>query len=208
MFMSGHPLDHFKFELKYYGITTLTDFNEIKEAAGLQANGNKQLRLAGLVVDAQHRVSKTGRQFGTFMLEDYTGKSEFILWSDDYTRFTNYLEKGKNLFVTGSFRQRFNKAEYEFKVEKIILLESIKQHLTKQLNLEIEARHINPKMIEFIEKNVKKFPGRSSLRFNILEPKNKYKASMYTMDNGFEMNEEMAIWLQQNPELEVQVVTH
>ena len=63
-------------------------------------------------------------------------------------------------------------------------------------------------MIEFIEKNVKKFPGRSSLRFNILEPKNKYKASMYTMDNGFEMNEEMAIWLQQNPELEVQVVTH
>jgi len=208
MFMSGHPLDHFRFEIYHYNITQLADFNEIKEAAGLQANGNKQLRLAGLVVDAQHRVSKTGRQFGTFILEDYTGKSEFILWSDDYMRFTNYLEKGKNLFVTGSFRQRFNKAEYEFKVDKIILLETIKQHLTKQLNLEIEARHINPTMIEFIEKNVKKFPGRSSLRFNILEPKNKYKASMYTMDNGFEMNEEMAIWLQQNPELEVQVVTH
>jgi DNA polymerase-3 subunit alpha len=130
MFMSGHPLDHFRFEIYHYNITQLADFNEIKEAAGLQANGNKQLRLAGLVVDAQHRVSKTGRQFGTFILEDYTGKSEFILWSDDYMRFTNYLEKGKNLFVTGSFRQRFNKAEYEFKVDKIILLETIKQHLT------------------------------------------------------------------------------
>ena len=26
MFMSGHPLDHFKFELKYYGIMQLSEF--------------------------------------------------------------------------------------------------------------------------------------------------------------------------------------
>jgi len=31
MYMSGHPLDHFKFELKYYGITRINDFNEINE---------------------------------------------------------------------------------------------------------------------------------------------------------------------------------
>jgi DNA polymerase-3 subunit alpha len=63
-------------------------------------------------------------------------------------------------------------------------------------------------MIEFIEKNVKKFPGGPAFVLTCWSPKNKYKASMYTMDNGFEMNEEMAMWLQQNPELEVQVVTH
>ena len=34
MYMSGHPLDNFKFELKYYNITSLTDFNEIKNAIG------------------------------------------------------------------------------------------------------------------------------------------------------------------------------
>ncbi|MFX8565750.1 hypothetical protein ABTL91_19415, partial [Acinetobacter baumannii] len=31
MFISGHPLDHFKFELKYYNIVSLADFNEVKE---------------------------------------------------------------------------------------------------------------------------------------------------------------------------------
>ena len=208
MFMSGHPLDHFKFEIEHYNITQLGDFNEVKDAPSLLSHANKPIRLAGLVIDAQHRVSKTGRQFGTFILEDYTGKSEFILWSDDYMKFTNYLEKGKNLFVVGAFKQRFNKSEFEFKVDKIVLLETIKQHLTRQVNLEIEARHLNAGMISFIESNVKKFPGKSSLRFNIHEPRQNCRVSLYTLENGFEMNEEMAHWLQESPEFEVQVVTH
>ncbi|WP_164127610.1 hypothetical protein, partial [Stenotrophomonas maltophilia] len=38
MFMSGHPLDHFKFELQHYEITLINDFNEIKDAITLQPN--------------------------------------------------------------------------------------------------------------------------------------------------------------------------
>ncbi|MBC7826854.1 MAG: DNA polymerase III subunit alpha [Chitinophagaceae bacterium] len=207
MFMSGHPLDNFKFEIQYYGITKLGEFNEIKEAVSLQANPNKTFRLAGLVVDAQHRVTKTGRQFGSFIIEDYTGKCEILLWSDDYTRYSNYLEKGKNLFIIGSFKQRYNRPEFEFKVEKIILLESIKQNFTRQLVVDIEARYLNDHMVSFIEQNVKRFPGRSGLKFNINEPKSNYKISLYTIDNGFEMNDEMAAFLMGKPEIEIQVVT-
>jgi len=207
MFMSGHPLDNFKFEIRYYGITKLGEFTEIKEAVTLQANPNKSYKLAGLVVDAQHRVTKTGRQFGSFTIEDYTGKCELLLWSDDYTKYANYLEKGKNLFITGSFRQRYNRPEFEFKVEKIILLESIKQNLTRQVVVDIEARFLNEELIGFIEGNVKRYPGRSGLKFNISEPKTNYKISMYTVENGFEMNDEMAAFLLEKPELDIQVVT-
>ena len=159
MFMSGHPLDHFKFEINHYGILNLAEFNEIKEAVSLQANPGKSFRLAGLVIDAQHRVTKTGKQFGSFTIEDYSGKSEFILWSEDYARFSNYLEKGKNIFMTGFFRTRYNKAEFEFKVDKMILLESIKPLLTKQLVIDLDARHLNENMVKFLEKNIKKHPG-------------------------------------------------
>jgi len=207
MFMSGHPLDHFKFEITHYGITRLGEYNEIKDALGLQANPGKSYRLAGLVVDAQHRVSKTGKQFGSFTIEDYTGKTEFMLWSEDYARYSNYLEKGKNLFITGAFRLRFNKTEYEFKIERMMLLESIKPILTKQVIMDVEARHISEEMVLFMEKNVKKYPGKSLLKFNVLEPKSHSKVSMYTMGTGFEMNDEMAAFLAEKPELEVQVVT-
>ncbi|MBS1918548.1 MAG: DNA polymerase III subunit alpha [Bacteroidetes bacterium] len=207
IFMSGHPLDHFKFEIDHYGITKLGEFNEIKEAVTLQANPGKNYKLAGLVVDAQHRVTKTGKQFGSFIIEDYTGKSEFILWSEDYAKYSNYLEKGNNLYLTGFFRQRYNKTEFEFKVDRMMLLESIKPHLTRQLIMDVEARFLDQNIVQFLERNVKKYPGKSTLKFNISEPKSNFKISLYTLENGFEMNDEMAAFLHDRPELEVQVVT-
>lgn len=207
MFMSGHPLDHFRFEIKYYGITSMAEYNEIKDAVHLLANPGKAFRLAGLVVDVQHRVTKTGKQFGSFTIEDYSGKCEFILWSEDYVKYLNYLEKGKNLFICGCFRQRYNKSEHEFKVEKMTLLETIKQTLTKQLVVDIEARHLKENLIVFLEQNIKQNPGRSSLKFNVIDPQHQLRVSMYTMENGFLMNDEMASYLNENPELEVQVIT-
>ncbi|HLX90136.1 MAG TPA: DNA polymerase III subunit alpha [Puia sp.] len=207
MFMSGHPLDHFKFEISHYGIVQLSEFNEIKDSAGLQSHPAKSYRIAGLVVDAQHRISKAGKQFGSFVIEDYSGKSEFMIWSEDYARYANYLEKGKNLFLTGTFRQRFNKVEFEFKIEKIMLLESVKQQLTKQIVVDIEARFLNEEKIRFFERNLKRFPGRSILKFNISEIKNNFRISMLTGNAAFEMNDEMAAFFAESPEMDIQVVT-
>jgi DNA polymerase III subunit alpha len=208
MFMSGHPLDNFRFEIKHYGITRLGEFNEIKDAITLAPNPGRTFRLAGLVVDAQHRLTKTGRQFGSFVIEDYTGKTEMMLWSDDYTRYAPYLEKGKNLFIIGCFKLRFNKIDYEFKIEKIILLESIKQMLTKQVIVDVEARHVDEELVTFLERNVKSHPGRSGLKFNISDAKAQNKITMYSMETGFEMNDELAAYLYDKPELDIQVVTN
>jgi hypothetical protein len=41
----------------------------------------------------------------------------------------------------------------------------------------------------------------------VLEPKTHQRVSMYTMENGFEMNDEMAVFLQDCPELSVQIVS-
>jgi DNA polymerase-3 subunit alpha len=207
MFMSGHPLDHFRFEIAHYGITRIGEFNEIKEAIALQANPGKTYRLAGLVVEAQHRVSRTGKQFGSFYIEDYSGKSEFMLWGDDYARNSQFLEKGRNLFITGAFRTRFNKSEFEFRVEKITMLENIKQQLTKQLVLEMEAKQVNEQLLTFLHENVKKFPGRSALKLNINEPRLNAKVSLFTRETGFEMNDEMAAFLSENGDISVQVLT-
>ncbi len=206
MFMSGHPLDHFKFEIKHYGITPLGEYNEIKDALGLQPNPGRILKLAGLVVDAQHRVTKTGRQFGSFIIEDYTGKSEFTLWSDDYMKFSNYLEKGKNLFLTGQFRQRFNQT-FEFKVDRMILLESIKQVMTRQLVIEIESRSLSREFVDFMVKNSKEHPGKSALKFNIVDRRNNLKSCLYTMESGIEMNDELTNWLNERTDVDVMVVS-
>jgi DNA polymerase III subunit alpha len=207
MFMSGHPLDHFQFEIRHYSITRISEFNEIKDAVALQLNPGRTLRLAGLVVDAQHRVSRNGRQFGSFWIEDYSGKAEFMLWGEDYTKYSRYLEKGKNLFITGCFRQRFGKDEYEFRPEKIVLLETIKQTLTKQVSIDFDVRDVNADVVNFLQQNVKAHPGKAVLRLNIKDERTNTRVSMYTMEGGIEMNDELAKWLGERADLDVQVQT-
>lgn len=202
MFMSGHPLDHFKFELKYYGITKINDFNEIKETMP----GGKSLRVAGLIIDVQHRVTKTGKNFGSFVIEDFTGKTEFLLWSEDYIKFQNYLEKGQNVLLNGFFRPRYGREnEFDFKINTMSLLETVKQNLTRSLEINMHPATLTPDFVSFVDKNVRSFPGKSSIRFNIYEPKENLKVSLYSFERGFLMNEEMADFLLNNPDVDVNV---
>ena len=206
MFMSGHPLDHFKFELKYYGITRISDFNEIKDTLHLQPNPGKNIRVAGLITDVQHRVTKTGKNFGSFTMEDFTGKTEFLLWSEDYIKFQNYLEKGTNILLNGVFRNKYNRPnEFEFKINTMSLLEMVKQNMTRSLELNVHPAAVSEEFVNFIDKNIRSNPGKSSVRFNILEPVENLKVSLYTFEKGFQMNEEMADFLLENPEVGVNV---
>ncbi len=207
IYMSGHPLDHFKFEMKHFGFTNISDFNEVKEAPQLSPKKNKPFKLAGLVVDAQHRVTKTGRNFGVLAIEDFTGKTELMLWSDDYVRFQNYLEKGKNVLVQGEFKTRYNSEQYEFKVTSINMLDTAKAAFTKQLVLEVPTRAITPQFITFFEKNVKQNPGKTSIKFNISDPAANMKIGLYTLEKGVTMNDEMVGWIEENKDIDVSVVT-
>lgn len=206
MFMSGHPLDHFKFELKHYEITSIADFNEIKDAIALQSNPGRMFRVAGLVTDVQHRVTKTGKNFGSFTIEDFSGKTEYVLWSEDYVKFQNYLEKGQNILLNGFFRNRYNQPNvFEFKINSMSLLETVKQSLTRSVEISMHPGAVNEQMVQFLEKNLRSFPGKSTLRFNVVEPKENLRISMYTIERGFLMNEEMADFLMNNPDIEVKV---
>jgi DNA polymerase-3 subunit alpha len=204
IYLSGHPLDHYKFEIKHYGITPIQEFNEVKESQTLASSG-KTYKLLALVSVANHRISRQGNKFGSFVLEDYSGKTEIVLFGDDYVRYNNYLQQGQAIFITGSFKQRFAKSEYEFRLATIALAENVKRQLTKQLQLEVDARNVQKETVDFLADNIRKYPGNSSLRVIVSEPKNNLRASLVTLDSGFEMNLDLIHFLENKPEIDVQV---
>lgn len=207
MFLSGHPLDHYRFEMKHYGVTPIADFNEFKEAIKMHPNPGRPFRIIGLVADAQHRIARSGNKYGNFVIEDYSGKTEIVLFSEDYLRLTPVLQQGTTVFITGYFKQRYNRDEFEFKVNSVSLAETMKKNLTKQVTIEVHPQDITKDMVSFVEKNLQNFPGKSTLKFNISEPKNRMRISLVTMNSGFEMNEELIQFLEKSPELDVQVLT-
>lgn len=207
MYMSGHPLDNYKFEMRHYNIIPLADYIEFKAAVTTHPNPAKQFRLAGLVVDAQHRLTKAGKNFGVLVLEDYSGKAEFMLWSEDYVKYSNYLEKGMIVMVEGSFRQRYNSDQWDFKLAKLHLLDTVKQSLTKQVVIDVESQFIDEKMVDFMDKNIKANPGKTSIKFNVIDSRHKFKVGMYSLEKSVTMNDDLAFYLNENKDIEVSVVT-
>src|SRR5690606_9935078 len=65
IYISGHPLDDFKIEMKTFCNATLAMFND------LQPYVNRELTFGGVVTDVQHRVSKQGKGWAMFTVEDY-----------------------------------------------------------------------------------------------------------------------------------------
>ena len=207
MFMSGHPLDHFGFEMRHYQFTPINSFNEVRDSLVMYPNQlGRQFKLAGLITDVQHRVTKTGKNFGSFVIEDFTGKTDFLLWSEDYVKFQNYLEVGQKIFINGSFRTRYNQSnQFEFKIVQMSLLETVKQVQTRSIEISLHPANLNAGMIQFFEKNLKQNPGKSSFKMTFVEPIEQLAFSLLTFEKGFLMNDDLVQFLDSNPELNVQV---
>lgn len=206
MFLSGHPLDHYRFEMKHYGVTPVADFNEFKESFSMQSNPNRMFRVIGLIADAQHRIARSGNKYGAFTIEDYSGKTEILLFSEDYLKFSPFLQQGSTVLISGYFKQRFNREEADFKMVTVSLAETMKKNLTRQVSIEVSPQNLSTDMISFMEKNLKYNLGNATLKFVLAEPKNNMKIHLMAA-RGFEMNEEMIRFLETKPELEVQVLT-
>jgi DNA polymerase-3 subunit alpha len=77
---------------------------------------------------------------------------------------------------------------------------------TRKVQIEMHPQSVSRELIGFIEKNTKSFPGESTLKFYISDHTSGLRVGMYsTIETGFTMNDEMANFLQQKPELEVKI---
>ena len=207
MFLSGHPLDHYRFELKYYDIMSINDFTEFKGAIELQKSPNQTLKIAGLVTSSQHKISRAGKKYGSITLEDFSGKVEITLFGDQYIKFSNYFTAGTCIHVKGSYEKWESRNEWNFRVNEICLLETIKKAFTKQVQLTFQAGTINTDQVSFLQQNLKKNPGKSRLRFIFVDQVEKLIVSMKTTERGIEMNDEMAEFLENTPLIDVQIDT-
>ena len=66
-YVSGHPLDEYRFEIRNFCNTT------VEQLSDLNALKNREIAMAGILTEVNHRISKTGKPFGSFTIEDYTG---------------------------------------------------------------------------------------------------------------------------------------
>nr|WP_295869835.1 DNA polymerase III subunit alpha [uncultured Chitinophaga sp.] len=211
IYISGHPLDDYRFELKHYHMNTVQELIEYQAEISTPGSSGgrsreRNFRLAVYVTNAQERISRNNRQFGIMTIEDYSGKFEFALWSEDFIRFAPYLKPGLCLFINGGFKsKRFNDNEYEFKVGSIQLLQEVKKTHTKQVFLATSPKHLNRETVDFLVENVNRFPGSSTLHMQLVDIDDNMQVKLHTFNKNIEMNDELAHFLRKQPDLDVYI---
>jgi len=166
-YLSGHPLDDHRLEIKYLCNTTLPDLKELDKLAG------RDLTFAGIVTKAEHRIAKSGKPFGSLSLEDHNGTHEFMFFSEDYMKFKLYLQTGALLLVKGRAAARTwgrDEGQMELKIHNIDLLGDAREKYITKLNLRLEAERINDSLARELGQLLKASPGKCRVNFQIVSP--------------------------------------
>ncbi len=201
LYISGHPLDDYEFEIDSFCNIELSKLSELDELEG------KDLRMAGIVSGFAHRTTKGGKPFGTLTVEDYNGNFTFFFFGDDYVKFKEYMMQGWFLFMQGRVtRQKWGDQRLELKLNSIELLSELRDKKTKGIVVTMNAEEVNSQVIDQIENICTQFKGDLSLRFNLVDHKSNIASELlsrkFTINPSNEMIEEM----KKIPELKCEVL--
>lgn len=167
-YVSGHPLDMYRLEMNELIKYKIKDLKEVEK------NKGKDIAIGAMVTQVNHRISKNGKPFGSFTIEDYDEAYEMALFGDDYLKYKIWLNPGEFLFIRGKIQDRYNQpGNVEFKISSVQLLSDLRDKVLKNLTIKIPLDRINDLWIKNITEAIESDEspkGNCVLKIKIYDP--------------------------------------
>jgi DNA polymerase-3 subunit alpha len=172
IYISGHPLVDYKNELTYYCN------GQLDLLQNQQALIDKELSLGGIVTSVTHRISKNGKGWGAFMIEDYTDSFEFRIFGEEYLRFKHFLVPNAFLHIKIKITKGWKEGDTRIQFLNFQMLQDVLDNLSKKITLQFPISAINQDLIEELADLIKTFKGKKELNFLIYDLQEKLKLHM------------------------------
>jgi DNA polymerase III subunit alpha len=185
MYISGHPLDDYKIELENFCNASVNFFNNQDKLVG------KELTFAGIVTDVQHRVSKNGKGWASFVVEDFTDTFEFRMFSENYLKFKHFLVPNSFLHFRVKIEKGWKEGQTLLKFVDIKMLQNIMTDLTKKITLNVSLESLSEDFINNINKMLKAHKGDKKLSFEVIDKAAKIKLKMHSLSYKVKMSKEL-----------------
>ncbi|MCD6112304.1 MAG: DNA polymerase III subunit alpha [Bacteroidales bacterium] len=164
-YISGHPLDSYKDEIKYLCNSSITNLND-----NLEKYLNKYLSFACIVTKVSHKYTKRGDQYASFTIEDLKDSTQLAVFSEDYLKFKHFLVEGMLLLIKVQIRNKYyNSDQFSIKIVEMNLLSEAINNKIKNINLFIQLSDINDDIIEKTKKIFADNPGNCNINFNVYD---------------------------------------
>jgi DNA polymerase-3 subunit alpha len=190
IYISAHPLDDFKNEMKFCNAAVIDFKSDLNKHVG------SNLSFAGIVTEVQHRVSKSGKGWAIFTVEDYSDSFEFKIFGEEYLKFKHFLVPNSFLFIRSTIQQGWiNKdgvqGDARLKFTDFKLLHDIMDEMCKKITVKIPIQQVNQKSIAAFESLFKNNKGKQSLNFTIWDAEEQIELSVPSRNTKIKITSEL-----------------
>jgi DNA polymerase-3 subunit alpha len=169
IYISGHPLDDYKFEMKYFCSTKLESLKNLEQHLG------KNLSFGGIVTNVQHRTAKNGKGWATFVLEGYDESYEFRIFDEEYLKYRHFLLQNQFVYFKINVKEGWVNRETGKKSDPRIqfldakMLADVLPTFAKKLILMFPINEVKEHVITELNQIFSENKGDNSVTFEVME---------------------------------------
>ena len=169
IYISGHPLDDFRFEMKYFCNSKLDSLKD------LNSHLNKNLTFGGIVTNVQHRIAKNGKGWALFNLEGYDESYEFKIFGEEYMKNRHYLIPNSFTYIKVLVKEGWTdrdtgkKGEPRLQFSEFKMLQDVFENFAKKLNISLDVKDLNEEFIANLNAVFQANKGDNQVSFDVLE---------------------------------------
>ena len=197
IYISGHPLDDFKVEMESFCNANVSMFKSPKEFVG------NELTIAGVITELEHRVSRQGKGWASFTLEDYVDSYEFRIFGEDYLKFKHFIILNNFIHIKTAVVEGWKNKEtgiigdprIQFKNFK--LLQDVVKSFARRLSIQLNLDDIKENKIKEIKQLLVNHKGDHNLTFVVYDQEEKIKIDMQTNKHKINISPELLELLDQ-----------
>ncbi len=169
IYLSGHPLDDFKNEMKYFCNSKMETLKD------LVPHVNKNLSFGGIITNVQHRVAKNGKGWATFVLEGYDENFEFKIFGEEYMKSRHYLIPNSFTYMKVLVKEGWadketgKKGEPRLQFMDFKILQDVLGIFAKKLVIHLNINDLQADFIHRLSAVFQENKGDNTVTFEVLE---------------------------------------
>ena len=172
----------------------------------IAAHKNQTCLIGGIITEAEQRISQKGNPYGRYTIEDYTGSYTLALFGNAYSQFAHMMLKDLYVLITGVIQQKGNgqrwfkeqpdeKAEYEFIVQKVEMLNEAQDKRTDGLNITLALNRLTPELADELAEQISSNKGQGRLHVSIYNPSTHQSVALTSRSHSIHVTPPLYRWL-------------
>jgi DNA polymerase-3 subunit alpha len=187
IYISGHPLDDYKFEMQYFCNSKLEALKNLDQYV------NKNLSFGGIITNVQHRIAKNGKGWASFTLEGYDESFEFRIFGEEYLKYRHFLIPNNFTFIKVLVKEGWadketgKKGEPRLQFSLIQYLQDVLPVFAKKLIIHLNIKELQEVIIQDLNSVFQSNKGDHSVVFEVMElEKTKKQIEIIVKDDELE----------------------